>query len=105
MTMPDGVEEQARNCLATIGQALAEGGFALADVVRAHYYITDAAYRGRRLPDPRRDLRRHPAGRDDDRLRAEQAGDEDRDRGHGAKATLLTDWVGSLLRARRRTVS
>ncbi len=44
MTMPDTVEEQARNCLRTIARALEEGGFALADVVRAHYYITDAAY-------------------------------------------------------------
>lgn len=44
MTMPDGVEEQTRNCLATIAAALEEGGFAMADVVRAHYYITDAAY-------------------------------------------------------------
>jgi len=44
MTMPDSVEEQTRNCLATIAAALDEGGFAMADVVRAHYYITDAAY-------------------------------------------------------------
>ena len=44
MTMPDGVEAQARNCLATIAQALADGGFAMADVVRAHYYVTDAAF-------------------------------------------------------------
>jgi enamine deaminase RidA (YjgF/YER057c/UK114 family) len=44
MTMPDSVEEQTRNCLATIVGALEEGGFAMADVVRAHYYITDAAY-------------------------------------------------------------
>ncbi len=44
MTMPDTVEEQARNCLRTIARALEEGGFALADVVRAHYYIADQAY-------------------------------------------------------------
>ena len=44
MTMPDSVEAQARNCLATISAALAEAGFELADVVRAHYYITDQAY-------------------------------------------------------------
>ena len=41
MTMPDGVEAQTRNCLKTIAAALAEGGFDMADVVRAHYYITD----------------------------------------------------------------
>ena len=44
MAMPDGVEAQTRNCLATIGRALAEGGFAFADVVRANYYITDRSY-------------------------------------------------------------
>lgn len=44
MTMPESVEDQTRNCLATISGALEEGGFILADVVRAHYYITDAAY-------------------------------------------------------------
>jgi len=42
--MPDDVRDQARNALFVIDRALAEGGFALADVVRATYYITDAAY-------------------------------------------------------------
>ena len=41
MTMPEGVEAQTRNCLKTIAAALEEGGFDMADVVRAHYYITD----------------------------------------------------------------
>jgi enamine deaminase RidA (YjgF/YER057c/UK114 family) len=50
MTMPESVEEQTRNCLATIGKALAEGGFELADVVRANYYITDADYVDRVFP-------------------------------------------------------
>jgi enamine deaminase RidA (YjgF/YER057c/UK114 family) len=44
MTMPETVEAQARNCLATIAASLAEGGFDMADVVRAHYYITDASF-------------------------------------------------------------
>jgi enamine deaminase RidA (YjgF/YER057c/UK114 family) len=44
MTMPDSAEDQARNCLATIGKALDEAGFAMRDVVRVHYYITDASY-------------------------------------------------------------
>ncbi|WP_028033695.1 RidA family protein [Chelativorans sp. J32] len=44
MKMPDTVEEQTRNCLSTIQAALQEGGFEMADVVRAHYYITDEAY-------------------------------------------------------------
>lgn len=42
--MPDDVCDQARNALTVVEAALAEGGFALADVVRATYYITDAAY-------------------------------------------------------------
>jgi enamine deaminase RidA (YjgF/YER057c/UK114 family) len=50
MTMPDGIEEQARNCLATIGKALAEAGFSFADVVRAHYYVTDHAFVAKVFP-------------------------------------------------------
>ena len=50
MTMPDGIEEQARNCLATIGKALAEAGFSFADVVRAHYYVTDQAFVAKVFP-------------------------------------------------------
>ncbi|MEO8722436.1 MAG: RidA family protein [Sphingobium sp.] len=41
---PDTVAEQARNALAIVAAALAEGGFALDDVVRATYYVTDASY-------------------------------------------------------------
>jgi enamine deaminase RidA (YjgF/YER057c/UK114 family) len=44
MTMPDGIAEQAQNCLATIGKALQEAGFAMEDVVRVHYHVTDAAF-------------------------------------------------------------
>ncbi len=44
MTMPDSVEDQARNCLATIANALGEAGFVMADVVRARYYVTDRGY-------------------------------------------------------------
>ena len=40
MTMPADVASQTRNCLRTIEAALQEGGFALADVVRAVYYVT-----------------------------------------------------------------
>lgn len=50
MTMPEGVEDQARNCLATIGDVLQEAGFSLADVVRCHYYVTDAAFADRVFP-------------------------------------------------------
>ena len=41
MTMPPDVAEQARNAFRTIGNVLGEAGFALADVVRATYYILD----------------------------------------------------------------
>jgi enamine deaminase RidA (YjgF/YER057c/UK114 family) len=44
MTMPDGVEAQARNCLKTVAAALEEAGFAMTDVVRAHYYVADISY-------------------------------------------------------------
>jgi enamine deaminase RidA (YjgF/YER057c/UK114 family) len=44
--MPDSVVAQTENALAIIGKALADGGFSFSDVVRATYYITDAAYWG-----------------------------------------------------------
>src|SRR5262249_56920860 len=43
MTMPDAVEAQARNAFRTITKVLEEAGFALADVVRATYYVTGPA--------------------------------------------------------------
>ena len=42
MTMPADVSSQSRNCFRTIEAALREGGFAMADIVRATYYVTDA---------------------------------------------------------------
>jgi len=42
MTMPGYVTSQSRNCFKTIEAALKEAGFAMADIVRATYYITDA---------------------------------------------------------------
>jgi len=44
MVMPDSVEAQADNALATIAAALEEAGFAMKDVVRARYYVTDRAF-------------------------------------------------------------
>jgi enamine deaminase RidA (YjgF/YER057c/UK114 family) len=43
MVMPENVETQTRNALGTIERALREAGFALQDVVRARYYVTDQA--------------------------------------------------------------
>jgi enamine deaminase RidA (YjgF/YER057c/UK114 family) len=42
MAMPADVTSQTRNCFKTIEATLKDGGFALADVVRATYYVTDA---------------------------------------------------------------
>src|SRR5580692_10209064 len=42
MTMPPDVTSQTRNCFKTIETALKEAGFAMADIVRVTYYITDA---------------------------------------------------------------
>ena len=44
MTMPDDVTSQTRNCFKTIEAALKEGGFAMADIVRAKYYVTKPEY-------------------------------------------------------------
>ncbi len=44
MTMPDDVADQARNVMKTIEAALSEAGFALSDIVRSNYIVTDAAY-------------------------------------------------------------
>lgn len=42
MVMPVDVTSQTRNCFKTIEAALKEAGFAMADIVRATYYVTDA---------------------------------------------------------------
>ena len=42
MQMPDSVEDQTRNALATIKQTLEQAGFAISDVVRVQYTLTDA---------------------------------------------------------------
>jgi enamine deaminase RidA (YjgF/YER057c/UK114 family) len=41
MQMPADVAEQARNCFRTIDKVLREAGFAMTDIVRANYYLTD----------------------------------------------------------------
>jgi enamine deaminase RidA (YjgF/YER057c/UK114 family) len=43
MKLPADVASQTRNCFTTIEGALKEAGFEMADIVRATYYITDAA--------------------------------------------------------------
>ena len=44
MTMPADVTSQSRNCFKTIEASLKEAGFAMTDIVRATYYITDVSY-------------------------------------------------------------
>jgi enamine deaminase RidA (YjgF/YER057c/UK114 family) len=41
MTMPADITTQAQNCFDTIERVLKQGGFALADIVRATYHITN----------------------------------------------------------------
>lgn len=43
MTLPEDVEAQTRNCLATIERVLDEAGFGMRDLVRMHYIIPDRA--------------------------------------------------------------
>lgn len=42
MQMPEAVEDQVSNALATIARALTEAGFAMTDVVQAQYIVIDA---------------------------------------------------------------
>lgn len=42
MVMPPEIEAQAENAMETIRKALEDGGFSLADVVRANYIVVDA---------------------------------------------------------------
>lgn len=46
MVMPDDVTTQTQNCFKTIGNALRDGGFVMADIVRATYYLTTAVDSG-----------------------------------------------------------
>lgn len=43
-TLPPDIRRQTRNCWRIIAEALGREGFALADIVRATYYVTDRAY-------------------------------------------------------------
>ncbi|SIS83127.1 RidA family protein [Phaeovulum vinaykumarii] len=43
MTMPESIADQARNCFATIRGVLDQAGFAMEDIVRVQYTVTDAA--------------------------------------------------------------
>ena len=42
MQIPDGIADQALNCLGTIRGVLDQAGFAMEDIVRVQYTVTDA---------------------------------------------------------------
>ncbi len=42
MEMPEGVDQQARNCFATIERVLSEAGFEMADIARVQYTVVNA---------------------------------------------------------------
>ncbi len=42
MEMPENVDQQARNCFATIGRVLKETGFKMADIARVQYTVVNA---------------------------------------------------------------
>jgi enamine deaminase RidA (YjgF/YER057c/UK114 family) len=44
MSMPEEIEAQATNAMETVRKALSEAGFALEDVVRVNYIITEAGF-------------------------------------------------------------
>jgi enamine deaminase RidA (YjgF/YER057c/UK114 family) len=50
MVMPENVETQTRNCLATIKNALEQAGFAMSDIVRANYVVTEQSFAARVFP-------------------------------------------------------
>ncbi|MEL6503357.1 MAG: RidA family protein [Pseudomonadota bacterium] len=50
MTMPEGVEAQARQTLQTIGKTLEEAGCGFEHVVRCTYYVTDRAHVAKVFP-------------------------------------------------------
>ena len=60
MSMPEGALEQARTAFATIARTLAEAGFAMGDIVRVQYTITDAALRSEIAPALREALGEAP---------------------------------------------
>ncbi len=44
MTLPDDVEQQARNCFETIKAALEDAGASLSDVVRVRYVVSNRSF-------------------------------------------------------------
>jgi len=42
MEMPETVDQQARNCFATIGRVLEEAGFEMTDIARVQYTVVNA---------------------------------------------------------------
>jgi len=43
MEMPETIDQQARNCFATIGRVIVEAGFQMADIARVQYTVVNAS--------------------------------------------------------------
>ena len=84
MQMPEAVEDQARNALATIGRTLEEAGFAMEDVVRVQYTLTDAELVDRVFAVLGETF-------DHGDRRPDQAGNDDRNRGDRAPAVTVAE--------------
>ena len=67
-------------------QGVADGGFEMADVVRAHYYITDPAFVDVVFPILGETFGEIRPAATMIVCQPQQAGNEDRDRSHGAAA-------------------
>ncbi len=44
MELPAGIADQAQNCFRTIDSVLTEAGFAMSDIARVQYTVTDRAF-------------------------------------------------------------
>ncbi len=51
MTIPDDIAGQARNCFATIRGVLEQAGFAMDDIVRVQYTVSDVALVDALIPE------------------------------------------------------
>ena len=88
MELPGSVEEQARNALATIATTLAEAGFAMADVVRCQYIVSERAFVARVFPILGEAFGEHPSGRDDGGGGADRRAAPRGDRGDGVQRLI-----------------
>ena len=94
MTIAEGVEAQAEQCLKNIEAALTQAGASFADVVRVHYILPDASEFPQCWPVLRKYFGEVAAGGDDDRRRPGRPAHAHRDRSDGAQVGALTARTG-----------